>query len=441
MEHCNLQIGCLVIVLYIALNYYRERRRLAKKRKLTRFSGLLLLSVVSLVFDGLTAYFVNNRDQISEGLNKFFHACYLLSLDAFIFLLFLYLLVRTEDIHRRKFRLLPYWIPFAINVVLVVANIDSLEYKSGEISDYSWGMSAYTCFIMVGIYILLSIITFFRHWHSIESHKRVSIFTYLMVLTAVAAVKIIFPQMLITSIAVTVIILGIYLNQENPAIKRLANYHSEMVTNFATLVENRDAGTGGHIRRTSIYVKLLAEELKKRGIYKNVLTRDYINELEMAAPLHDIGKISVPDHILCKPGKLTDEEYEIMKSHTVSGGKIIHDTFGKAEKSMYGDMAYQVAMYHHEKWNGKGYPEGKKRDEIPLCARIMAVADVFDAVSQNRCYREAMPLDRCFEIIANGSGKDFEPILADVFLDMREEIELVHHQINDVNPENTDGKS
>lgn len=441
MEHCNLQIGCLVVVLYIAFNYYRERRRLAEKHTLTRFTGLLFLSVVCLVFDGLTAYFVNHRDQISADLNKFFHACFFTSLDAFIFLLFLYLLVRTDDTPDRKFRLLPFWIPFAINVVLVVVNIGSLEYKSTDISDYSWGVSAFTCFIMAGIYILLSIITFFRRWSSIESHKRVSIFTYLMMLTVVASIKMIFPQLLITSIGVTAIILGIYLNQENPAMKRLENYHSEMVTNFATLVENRDAGTGGHIRRTSIYVKLLAEELKKRGIYRNVLTRDYINELEMAAPLHDIGKISVPDNILCKPGKLTDEEYEIMKRHTVSGGKIIHDTFGRTERSMYGDMAYQVAMYHHEKWNGKGYPEGKKRDEIPLCARIMAVADVFDAVSQNRCYREAMPLDRCFEIIADGSGKDFEPILADVFLDMREQIELVHRQINDIEPENKSGKT
>lgn len=95
-------------------------------------------------------------------------------------------------------------------------------------------------------------------------------------------------------------------------------------------------------------------------------------------------------------------------------------------------LAYQVAMYHHEKWNGKGYPEGKKRKEIPLCARIMAVADVFDAVSQNRCYRKAMPLDRCFDIISDGSGQDFEPVLVEVFLDIRDRVEEVHHQINDV---------
>ena len=120
-----------------------------------------------------------------------------------------------------------------------------------------------------------------------------------------------------------------------------------------------------------------------------------------------------------------------MKRHTVSGGKIIQDTFVHMEKTMYGDIAYQVARYHHEKWNGKGYPEGLKRKEIPLCARIMAVADVFDAVSQNRCYREALPLDRCFDIIAEGSGQDFDPVLVEVFLDIREKVEAVYRQVHD----------
>ena len=107
-----------------------------------------------------------------------------------------------------------------------------------------------------------------------------------------------------------------------------------------------------------------------------------------AAPMHDIGKIAVPDVALQKPGRLTPEEFEIIKKHTVGGGKIIEETFGNLDNKEYTGMAYQVARYHHEKWNGKGYPEGLKRHEIPLCARIMAVADVFDAVSEKRCYRE-----------------------------------------------------
>lgn len=138
--------------------------------------------------------------------------------------------------------------------------------------------------------------------------------------------------------------------------------------------------------------------------------------------MHDVGKIAIPDAILQKPGKLTDEEFDIMKQHTVRGGEIIRETFGRMGNEQYMESAYQIARHHHEKWNGKGYPDGLKEEEIPLCARIMAIADVFDAVSENRCYRAAMPMDQCFDIIRDGSGRDFEPILAEAFLDMREKV-------------------
>lgn len=138
--------------------------------------------------------------------------------------------------------------------------------------------------------------------------------------------------------------------------------------------------------------------------------------------MHDVGKIAIPDAILQKPGKLTDEEFDIMKQHTVRGGEIIRETFGRMGNEQYMEIAYQIARHHHEKWNGKGYPDGLKEEEIPLCARIMAIADVFDAVSENRCYRAAMPMDQCFDIIRDGSGRDFEPILAEAFLDMREKV-------------------
>ena len=125
-------------------------------------------------------------------------------------------------------------------------------------------------------------------------------------------------------------------------------------------------------------------------------------------------------------GKLTTEEFEIMKGHTQKGGEIIEETFGHLGDKSYTKMAYQVAKYHHEKWNGKGYPKGLEREEIPLCARIMAVADVFDAVSEKRCYRDAMPLEQCFEIIEKGRGTDFDPMIADAFLSIRDKIEQIH---------------
>lgn len=204
--------------------------------------------------------------------------------------------------------------------------------------------------------------------------------------------------------------------------KNLKKNHKEMIIGFATLVENKDGSTGGHIKRTSIYVKLLANELRKRGYYTDVLTDEYLENLYQAAPMHDIGKIAVPDVILQKPGKLTAEEFDVIKQHTVNGGKIIKETFVRMNNHSYSRVAYEVAKYHHEKWNGNGYPKGLKEDKIPLCARIMSIADVFDAVSEKRCYRDALPLEQCFSIIEEGKGRDFEPILVDVFLDMKDKI-------------------
>ena len=314
-------------------------------------------------------------------------------------------------------------------MVVLIANIGSLEYIRGSVTNYSMGISVYTCFTMAAVYTLFSIVAFFKNWNYIETHKRAVICTYLLLLAVVTGIQMVFPETLITSIGVTGFVIGIYLNLEDPALKELSRYHNETVMAFANLIENRDNSTGGHIKRTSMYVQLIAAELENRGLYHDILTKDYVKNLIKAAPMHDIGKVSVPDAILQKPGKLTDEEFATMKLHAENGGKIIQETFKNLGSEEYCRMAYEVARYHHEKWNGRGYPEGLKEKEIPLCARIMAVADVFDAVSEKRCYRDAMPLDQCFEIIRQGSGQDFDPAIAEAFLDIRPKVEQVHSEL------------
>lgn len=432
MQYYKLQMGCMMILLYIAFLYWKERGKYHKKHKLRIFDYLLVVGIISVLFDGITAHTVNHPDVVAPMVNMICHMFFLLSLDTLIFLLFLYMRAITERIPKpKKYGMLLY-IPYILNVLVVVVFMPQLKYHEGEISNYSMGISAYTCFIMAGVYILLSWVTFFKRWKYVERHKRFGIFTYLAVLFCVTTFQMLHPQALLSSIAVTTIIIGVYINQENPVIEELSRYHKEMVMGFATLVENKDGSTGGHIKRTSLYVKLLAEELRHRGFYKDVLTKDYINNLCRSAPMHDIGKVSVPDVILQKPGKLTDEEFEAMKQHAAKGGEIIRETFGHLENKEFTQMAYEVSRYHHEKWNGKGYPDGLKRKEIPLCARIMAIADVFDAVSMKRCYREALPLDKCFEIIQEGSGQDFEPLLAEVFLDIRDKVEAAHHEVNNL---------
>ncbi|MBO4980390.1 MAG: HD domain-containing protein [Lachnospiraceae bacterium] len=437
MEYIRLQIGCLAVLLYIAFIYFRECKRYHRKLKDTMFDELLLLGIVSVTLDGATAYTVNHLETVNQILNRVLHALFLAGLDAVIFVLFLYMLFITGAFPQKRVNRLIVFFPFVANILLVVCNIHSLRYEEGVHTNYSMGGSVYTCFIMAAVYTVLTIVIFFKRWNYMEHHKRASVFTYLLVMALVTGIQMVFPETLISSIAVTIFVLGVYLNLEDPALGELSRYHSETIMGFANLIENRDNSTGGHIKRTSMYVQLIAEELRDRGRYKDILTKDYINNLMKAAPMHDIGKIAIPDAILQKPGKLTEEEFAVMKSHAAKGAKIIQETFQKLGDEEYFHMAYQVACYHHEKWNGKGYPEGLKEKEIPLCARIMAVADVFDAISEKRCYRDAMPLETCFSIIGEGIGQDFDPVIAQTFLDIREKVEKVHREFaeNPVFPE------
>lgn len=428
MEYIRLQLGCLVVLLYVGFIYIKECRRFHRRLNETLFDELLIIGIVSIIFDGATAYTVNHLDTVPPLLNRILHVLFLGSLDLIIFALFLYMLHITGAFPKRLKHRAAIILPFVINIAVVIIGADSIYYVQGETTNYSMGLSVYTCYIMAAIYIILANVVFFKRWNYIERHKRTSIFTYLIMLILVTTVQMIFPETLISSIGVTIFIVGVYMNLEDPAIKELSRFHSETVMSFANLIENRDNSTGGHIKRTSRYVGLIAEELLARNYYTEILTKDYITNLLKAAPMHDIGKISVPDAILQKPGRLTDEEFSIMKLHAENGGNIIRETFRNLRDEEYRKMAFEVARYHHEKWNGRGYPEGLIGQDIPLCARIMAVADVFDAVSEKRCYREAMPLDRCFGIIREGSGRDFDPLIAEIFLDIREKVEKVHSE-------------
>lgn len=430
MEYCKLQIGCLLVLLYIMIIYYKEKRRFHIRGRFSLYDVLLVTGFVNLMLDGITAYTVNHLNTVNKVLNMILHGLFLISIDTLIFELFLYMLSASEGLPADKRKRCLLCFPFFINIGVVLFFLKDLEYRSGKLSNYSMGISAYTCFVMASFYILLTLVLVLRRWNYIQSHKRFNMISCLIILIGVTGYQMFFPDALITSIATMMVILGAYMNQEDPAMKELLRYHEEMVMGFATLIENRDESTGGHVKRTKQYVKLLSEELRSRGYYREVLTKDYMRSLLMAAPMHDIGKIAVPDAILQKPDKLTKEEFEQMKQHAVKGGEIIRQTFSRMDDQQYLEIAYNIAMYHHEKWNGKGYPAGLKRKEIPLCARIMAIADVFDAVSQNRCYRKAMPLEQCFDIISEGSGQDFDPLLAEVFLDIKDKVEIVYRQEN-----------
>lgn len=208
-------------------------------------------------------------------------------------------------------------------------------------------------------------------------------------------------------------------------LQRITQLQQDIIFTMANLIESRDGTTGEHVRRTSIYTDMLIRRMKEKDIYAEELTSEFVDYMHKAAPMHDIGKITVSDIVLQKPGKLTDEEYTMIKNHTVAGGKMIRENMSSLVEPGFIEIACDVATYHHEKWNGRGYPEGKSGTDIPLSARILAVTDVFDALVSKRQYKAGMSLEQAFEIMAKDRGESFEPIILDTFFDMGEELNEV----------------
>ncbi|MGY3903526.1 response regulator [Aeromonas lusitana] len=201
---------------------------------------------------------------------------------------------------------------------------------------------------------------------------------------------------------------------------------------MASLAETRDNETGNHIRRTQHYVKLLAELLRDHPRFRHFLNDEAIHLLFKSAPLHDIGKVGIPDHILLKPGRLTKEEFEVMMTHTTLG----RDAIQRAEDQLgmsvdFLRLAKEIAYSHQEKWDGSGYPEGLAGDAIPISARLMAVADVYDALISRRVYKPGMPHEEAVDIIRQGGGWHFDPDVCAAFLSATDEFKAIADRFSD----------
>lgn len=204
--------------------------------------------------------------------------------------------------------------------------------------------------------------------------------------------------------------------------KKIIYIQEQTIYGMANLIESRDSDTGEHAKRTSLYAELLGKAAKEAGYHKEIITDGYIELLKKAAPMHDIGKIAVSDSILKKPGKLTEEEFKKIQNHTIAGEKIIRDVLSGIESEDYVKIAADIAVSHHERWDGNGYPYKLKGEEIPLEARIMAIADVFDALVSPRCYKDPFSTDEAFEIISLSRGTHFDPVLTDLFISKKDEV-------------------
>ena len=204
----------------------------------------------------------------------------------------------------------------------------------------------------------------------------------------------------------------------------IVEMHDNLILSMAMMVESRDNSTGGHIRRTSEGVRILIEEMRRDA--GCTLSDEFCRDLIKAAPMHDLGKIAVDDAILRKPGRFTPEEFEQMKAHAAEGARIVHEILRNTDDEYFHHLAENVAHYHHERWDGSGYPEKLVGEQIPLEARIMAIADVYDALVSKRVYKERMSFEKANAIIMEGMGTQFDPGLEAFYVRARPQLEAYY---------------
>jgi putative two-component system response regulator len=214
-------------------------------------------------------------------------------------------------------------------------------------------------------------------------------------------------------------------------IKDISDSHMAAIFAMAKLAHTRDDDTGRHLERVQAFCKHLLNGLSETQRYKESINVGYMEDVIHASPLHDIGKVGIPDSILLKPSRLTPEEFEIMKTHTIIGSEMLEEVRNRYPKNNFYNVGIAIARHHHERWDGKGYPDGLSGEDIPLSARIMAVADVYEALKSKRCYKDALSHEESCEIIKKGSGTQFDSNIVEVFLKLHEKFKSTWEELQD----------
>lgn len=217
----------------------------------------------------------------------------------------------------------------------------------------------------------------------------------------------------------------------NSYVKQISDMQMETIFSLAKLAQSRDDDTGKHLERVQQYCYVLAQKLAQDSPYAEQINDEFIKNTVNASILHDIGKVAISDLILLKPGKLTDEEFAEMKKHTTMGAQTLSEVHSKFGHNSFIEIGKLMANYHHERWDGRGYPEGLSGEEIPLAARIMSIADVYDAISTKRVYKDAFPQEKCVAIIKEGRGTQFDPVIVDAFLETVDTFNKIREELSE----------
>lgn len=322
-------------------------------------------------------------------------------------------------------------------ILMVLTPFFGLFYSIDENNIYHRGPIHFISVAIDGLFMIMGFFYVIKNRKKAPAYELISYISFFIIPSIIEFIQLGFPEFKMIATGLTVPIVIIFANTHKNLEKTLSytkhyaktkqleliNLQHNTILSLSNLVENRGYDKGNHVIRIAKYVKAIANQAMKNHIYEDTITPEYIEMIEQSVPLHDIGKIVVPDAVLNKQGKLNETEFNLMKQHAVEGAKIVKMilAFEKDQKQVR--MAQNIAKYHHEKWDGSGYPEGLKAHEIPLSARLMAIADVFDALASSRVYKNStFSLEESFNIIEKNSGTAFDPILVQQFLLVKEEI-------------------
>ena len=355
-------------------------------------------------------------------------------ISALSYMMGLLLISITNTRYKTRIEIVFHVLLFIQVVFMIISSISGLCYFFDENNKYHRGDLYLLANLIPAIMIVISMVLLLCFGRRVGTLVKIAFWVFLVspLITIVIqsfsyGVQYIMLAIIASSVFMYFAILKEQAEQyrkQNDAINKLQN---GLILVLADLVESRDKCTGDHIKKTAEYVDIIMSQLKEDKVYMDQLTDSFIEDVVRSAPLHDIGKIQVPDAILNKPGRLTPDEFEIIKTHTTAGRDIITSAIEMVseEDSGYLYEARNLAYCHHEKWNGTGYPQGLAGVDIPLSARIMAVADVFDALVSTRSYKEALPFEEAMNIIKESSGTHFDPKIVDAFIKAEPKIRKV----------------
>ena len=322
-----------------------------------------------------------------------------------------------------------------LNIALIIyGSLSKVYYYFDESNYYQRGSGYLLASAVPFVVLVIDIVILIRYGKKISRRIKLAYWFYMiaplvaMIVQGISyGVQYIIIATVVGSVFMYFAIIKTQTEEYEKQTKAISRMQNGLILVLADLVESRDQCTGDHVRKTAEYTRIIMEQMRKDGSYTDQLTDEFIEDVVRSAPLHDIGKIHVTDAILNKPGKLTEEEFNEIKTHTTAGRDIIASAIDMVseENSGYLNEARNLAYFHHEKWNGDGYPQGLSGETIPLSARVMAVADVFDALISKRSYKEAFSFDTSVNIIREGSGTHFDPLIVKAFLSAEDEVRKV----------------